>query len=89
MSCRTNARNHHKSPLHDKLRQWLGTGLLTSEDDPWFRHRRIAQCIPAATPAQLADVMADVAREVVAEWHHRRVTTSSSAQTSREIHIVQ
>ena len=38
-----NARNYHKSPLYDKLRMFLGNGLLTSEDDFWLRQRRIAQ----------------------------------------------
>ena len=38
-----NARNYHKSPLYDKLRQALGDGLLTSEDAFWLRQRRIAQ----------------------------------------------
>ena len=38
-----NARNYHKSPLYEKLRMFLGNGLLTSEDDFWLRQRRIAQ----------------------------------------------
>ena len=44
-----NARNYHKSPLYDKLRLFLGNGLLTSEDDFWLRQRRIAQ--PAFSPS--------------------------------------
>jgi cytochrome P450 len=38
-----NARNYHKSPLYQKLRMFLGNGLLTSEDEFWLRQRRIAQ----------------------------------------------
>src|SRR5262244_2917810 len=35
-----NARNYHKSPLYEKLRMFLGNGLLTSEDDFWLGPRR-------------------------------------------------
>jgi cytochrome P450 len=38
-----NARNYHKSPLYDRLRDNLGNGLLTSEDAFWLRQRRLAQ----------------------------------------------
>jgi cytochrome P450 len=37
-----NARNYQKSPLYDKLRIFLGNGLLTSEGEFWLRQRRIA-----------------------------------------------
>jgi cytochrome P450 len=64
-----NARNYHKSPLYDKLRLFIGNGLLTSEDDFWLRQRRIAQ--PAFARhriAALASVMADAAREAADGW---------------------
>ncbi len=64
-----NARNYHKSPLYDKLRMSLGNGLLTSDGDFWLRQRRIAQ--PAFRRnriAALAGVMAEAARDVVAQW---------------------
>lgn len=38
-----NARNYHKSPLYQRLRDSLGNGLLTSEDSFWLRQRRLAQ----------------------------------------------
>src|SRR4030095_10452533 len=38
-----NARNYHKSPLYDRLREGIGEGLLTSEDSFWLRQRRLAQ----------------------------------------------
>ena len=38
-----NARNYHKSPLYDRLREGIGDGLLTSEDSFWLRQRRLAQ----------------------------------------------
>jgi cytochrome P450 len=64
-----NARNYHKSPLYDRLRQQLGNGLLVSEDDVWLRQRRIAQpAFQRHRVAQLADVMADAARDVAAAW---------------------
>src|SRR5207342_2847073 len=61
-----NARNYHKSPLYDKLRMFLGNGLLTSEGDFWLRQRRIAQpAFHRAGLAALAGVMTDAAREAV------------------------
>src|SRR5689334_20848969 len=64
-----NARNYHKSPLYDKLRMFLGNGLLTSEDDFWLRQRRIAQpAFHRQRLAALAGIMADAAREAVARW---------------------
>jgi len=72
-----NARNYHKSPLYDRLRQQLGNGLLVSEDDFWLRQRRIAQpAFQRHRVAQLAEVMADAARGVAAEW---RTLASGSA----------
>ncbi len=63
-----NARNYHKSPLYDKLRQAIGNGLLTSDDDFWLRQRRIAQ--PAFNRqriAALAGVMAEAARAMAGQ----------------------
>ena len=64
-----NARNYHKSPLYDKLKAFLGNGLLTSEDDFWLRQRRIAQpAFHRQRIAALADVMAEAARETASQW---------------------
>jgi cytochrome P450 len=64
-----NARNYHKSPLYDKLRMFLGNGLLTSEDDFWLRQRRIAQpAFHRQRLGELARVMAHAAREAAAGW---------------------
>src|SRR5580765_3837161 len=64
-----NARNYHKSPLYDKLRMFLGNGLLTSEDDFWLRQRRIAQpAFHRQRMTALAGVMADAARDAAARW---------------------
>ncbi len=39
-----NHRNYRKSPIHfDKLAQFLGRGLLTSEGEYWLRQRRLIQ----------------------------------------------
>src|SRR5512132_1353836 len=62
-----NARNYHKSPLYQKLRMYLGNGLLTSEDEFWLRQRRIAQpAFHRQHIASLAGVMAQAAREAAA-----------------------
>jgi len=64
-----NARNYHKSPLYDKLRLFLGNGLLTSEDGFWLRQRRIAQpAFHRQRMAALAGVMAEAARNAAAGW---------------------
>src|SRR5262245_61892979 len=64
-----NARNYHKSPLYEKLRLFLGNGLLTSEDDFWLRQRRIAQpAFHRQRMAALAGVMADAAHDAAASW---------------------
>jgi cytochrome P450 len=64
-----NARNYHKSPLYDKLRLFLGNGLLTSEDDLWLRQRRIAQpAFHRQRMTALAGVMAEAARDAGARW---------------------
>ena len=64
-----NARNYHKSPLYEKLRMFLGNGLLTSEDDFWLRQRRIAQpAFHRQRMAAIAGVMAELARDAAARW---------------------
>src|SRR6187200_3734892 len=64
-----NARNYHKSPLYQKLKMFLGDGLLTSEDEFWLRQRRIAQpAFHRQKVAELATVMADAVRETAVEW---------------------
>jgi cytochrome P450 len=65
-----NARNYHKSPLYSKLRLFLGNGLLTSEDEFWLRQRRIAQpAFHRQRISELANVMAESARDVASQWH--------------------
>jgi cytochrome P450 len=63
-----NARNYHKSPLYEKLRTFLGNGLLTSEGEFWLRQRRIAQpAFHRQRVADLAGVMARLARDAAAQ----------------------
>jgi cytochrome P450 len=64
-----NARNYHKSPLYDRLRDNLGNGLLTSEDALWLRQRRLAQ--PAFHRQRImamADVMVDCTEQTLDRW---------------------
>jgi cytochrome P450 len=64
-----NARNYHKSPLYDRLRENLGNGLLTSEDAFWLRQRRLAQ--PAFHRQRIqtmADVMVDCTEHLLERW---------------------
>lgn len=64
-----NARNYHKSPLYDRLRDNLGNGLLTSEDAFWLRQRRLAQ--PAFHRQRImamADAMIDCTRQRLDGW---------------------
>src|ERR1043165_8067005 len=64
-----NARNYHKSPLYERLKDGIGNGLLTSEDSFWLRQRRLAQ--PAFSRQRLAavaDAMVDCAVQTVARW---------------------
>jgi len=64
-----NARNYHKSPLYQKLRTYLGNGLLTSEDALWLRQRRIAQpAFHRQRVAGLAQVMTAAVGEAAAHW---------------------
>src|SRR4029077_1292390 len=56
-------------PLYEKLRMFLGNGLLTSEDDFWLRQRRIAQpAVHRQRMAAIAGVMADAARDAAESW---------------------
>jgi cytochrome P450 len=64
-----NARNYHKSPLYDRLREGLGNGLLTSEDSHWLRQRRLAQ--PAFHRQRLmtmADAMVACTEQMLERW---------------------
>jgi cytochrome P450 len=64
-----NARNYHKSPLYERLRDSLGNGLLTSEDSFWLRQRRLAQ--PAFHRQRLmtmADAMVACTEQVLERW---------------------
>jgi cytochrome P450 len=64
-----NARNYHKSPLFDRLREVVGNGLLTSEDSFWLRQRRLAQ--PAFHRQRLiamADAMVGCTGEMLERW---------------------
>ena len=64
-----NARNYHKSPLFDRLREVVGNGLLTSEDSFWLRQRRLAQ--PAFHRQRLiamADAMVACTEQMLERW---------------------
>jgi cytochrome P450 len=64
-----NARNYHKSPLYDRLRDNIGNGLLTSEDAFWLRQRRLAQ--PAFHRQRLtgmADAMVACTEQMLERW---------------------
>ena len=64
-----NARNYHKSPLYDRLRDSLGNGLLTSEDSFWLRQRRLAQ--PAFHRPRLiamAEAMVGCTEQMLDRW---------------------
>jgi cytochrome P450 len=64
-----NARNYQKSPLYNKLRIFLGNGLLTSEGEFWLRQRRIAQpAFHRDRVAELASLMAALARLTASRW---------------------
>ena len=62
------ARNYHKSPLYDRLRDGIGNGLLTSEDAFWLRQRRLAQ---PAFHRQRVQAMADAMIECTAQTLER------------------
>jgi cytochrome P450 len=64
-----NARNYHKSPVYDRIRDGLGNGLLTSEDSFWLRQRRLAQ--PAFHRQRLqamADAMVACTEQMLDRW---------------------
>jgi cytochrome P450 len=64
-----NARNYHKSPLYDRLRDAIGNGLLTSEDAFWLRQRRLTQ--PAFHRQRLvamAETMVACTEQTLARW---------------------
>ena len=64
-----NARNYHKSPLYDRLRDSLGNGLLTSEDSFWLRQRRLAQpAFHRQRVKAMAEAMVDCARQMLERW---------------------
>jgi cytochrome P450 len=64
-----NARNYHKSPLYDRLRDSLGNGLLTSEDSFWLRQRRLAQpAFHRQRVAAMADVMVGCTERMLERW---------------------
>jgi cytochrome P450 len=67
-----NARNYHKSPLYDRLKDGIGNGLLTSEDAFWLRQRRLAQ--PAFHKQRLgamADAMVACTARALDAWEDR------------------
>ncbi len=64
-----NYRNYHKSPLYERLKEFVGEGLLTSEDSFWLRQRRLAQ--PAFHRQRLiaiADAMVDCTEQMLERW---------------------
>jgi cytochrome P450 len=64
-----NARNYHKSPLYDRLRDSLGNGLLTSEDSFWLRQRRLAQpAFHRQRVKAMAGAMVDCTRQMLERW---------------------
>jgi cytochrome P450 len=66
-----NARNYHKSPLYDRLRDSLGNGLLTSEDSFWLRQRRLAQpAFHRQRLAAMADAMVACTEQMLERWEH-------------------
>ena len=70
-----NARNYHKSPLYQRLRDTLGNGLLTSEDAFWLRQRRLAQ--PAFHRQRLiamTDAMVSCTEQMLERWQQPAAT---------------
>ena len=64
-----NARNYHKSPLYERLRDGIGNGLLTSEGAFWLRQRRLVQ--PAFHHQRLiamSDVMVSCTERMLERW---------------------
>lgn len=65
----TNAANYTKGPSYDKVKHFLGSGLLTSEGAPWRRQRRLMQ--PAFThraAAAFGDEMVAAIETMLAAW---------------------
>jgi cytochrome P450 len=64
-----NARNYHKSPLFERLREVVGNGLLTSEDALWLRQRRLAQpAFHRQRVMAMADVMVSCTEQMLERW---------------------
>ena len=64
-----NARNYHKSPLYDRLRDNLGNGLLTSEDSFWLRQRRLAQpAFHRQRVMAMTEAMVDCTEQMLERW---------------------
>lgn len=67
-----NARNYPKSDLVNKLRTFLGNGLVTSEGDFWLRQRRMMQPhFHMKAIAGFAATMGRAAEDMAAEWAPR------------------
>lgn len=64
-----NARNYHKSPLYERLKDGIGDGLLTSEGAFWLRQRRLVQ--PAFHHQRLiamSEVMVACTQHMLERW---------------------
>lgn len=73
---------------YDKMRLFLGNGLVTSEGDFWRRQRRIAQ--PAFHRKRIAafgQTMSDQSADMVDAWERDAIETGSSGESIvRDIH---
>jgi cytochrome P450 len=59
----------HKAPQTRFLTDFLGPSLLTMEDEPWMRRRRLAQpAFHRERLAEIAEAMSAGARGLVARW---------------------
>jgi cytochrome P450 len=64
-----NARNYHKSPLYERLKDGLGDGLLTSEDSVWLRQRRLAQpAFHRQRIVTMAHAMVECTAQMLERW---------------------
>ena len=64
-----NARNYHKSPVYDRLKDGIGNGLLTSEDSFWLRQRRLAQpAFHRQRLAAMAEAMIACTEQMLERW---------------------
>ena len=64
-----NARNYHKSPVYERLRDGVGNGLLTSEDAFWLRQRRLAQpAFHRQRVMAMADAMVACTEQMLERW---------------------